>query len=186
MASVVGRRYSNALYSLALEEGQIENIKENSDLVIKSLKGNEEFEDIIKHPRISNKEKEELINKVFNNELHETLKGLISILIKKGRSGEIINTLEMYNELVKKHNNIIDAKIVSSVKLSEERIEQIKDKLSNNLNKEVQVEVEIDESLIGGLLIRVDGRIIDGTIKKRLEDIRSGLLNNDLVNLKLT
>lgn len=182
MVSIVGKRYGNALFSLALDSKQIDEIKENTTLMIETFKGNSDFNDVISHPRISNEEKIKLIKSVFQDNLHESMEGTINLLANKGRITNLIEILEVYEKLVKEHNNIIDAKIISATLLSKEKVEEIAEKLSKNLNKNVQVEVEVDQTLIGGLLIQVDGRIIDGTIDKRLKNIKEGLLNNTVSN----
>ncbi len=177
MASIIAKRYASALFSLAVENNDVEIISEEALALKKALEENEEFLPLINHPQLSTEKKVEIIKTSFGD-IHDSLKGLIHIMLVKNRFDEFYNTLCVFNENVKAYKNILEAKIISAVPLTDERVEEIKKKLSTNLNKTIEVTVEVDESLIGGLLIEVDGRIIDGTVKKHFTDVRQNLLNS--------
>ncbi len=177
MASIIAKRYANALFSLAVEENQIDEINSEVLVLLQVLEENESFIEVVNHPQLNEEEKVNLIKTSFGD-IHESLKGLIHIMLVKGRFEEFYNTLKVFSESVKAHKNILDAKIISATPLNDERIEKIKSTLSTNLNKEIIITTEVDESLIGGFLIEVDGRIIDGTIKKQITDVKQGLLNS--------
>ncbi|MDE6357227.1 MAG: ATP synthase F1 subunit delta, partial [Eubacteriales bacterium] len=86
--------------------------------------------------------------------------------------------LETFLNLVKEDKGITTAFVYSATKLTESQIEAIKEKLSKKLNKEVIIEAKEQPELIGGMLINVDGKVIDNSIKKGLEDIKKSLINN--------
>ncbi len=176
MASIVARRYASALFSLAKENNEVDAINDEVLVLKEVLEENENFLGMVNHPQLSIDKKVDIIKKSFGN-IHESLQGLIHVMLVKNRFEEFYNTLCVFSESVKAYKNILDAKIISATSLSDERVEQIKNKLSTNLNKTVEITVEVDKSLIGGLLIEVDGRIIDGTIKKQFADIKQNLLN---------
>ncbi len=177
MGSIVAKRYANALFTLALENGGIDIINDEALTLKKALEENEDFLSFINHPQLNIEKKVELIKASFGD-IDESLKGLIHVMLVKNRFDEFYNTLCVFVESVKAYKNIVDAKIISATPLSNERVMQIKNKLSTNLNKTIEITTEIDKSLIGGLLIEIDGRIIDGTVKKKFTDIRQELLNS--------
>ncbi len=178
MASIVAKRYANALFSLAVENGEVDIINKEVLVLKQALEENEEFSSLINHPQLDIKKKVEVIKASFGD-IHKSLQGLIHVMLVKNRFEEFYNTLCVFVQSVKSYNNILDAKIVSAKPLSSERVLQIQNKLSVNLNKTIEIITEVDESLIGGLLIEVDGRIIDGTVKKKFTDIRQDLLNSN-------
>ncbi len=177
MASIIAKRYASALFSLAIENSDVEVISKEATVLREALNENEEFLPLISHPQLSTEKKIEIIEKSFGD-IHDSLKGLIHVMLVKNRFDEFYNTLCVFEENIKAYKNILSAKIISAVPLTNERVEQIKNKLSANLNKIIEVTVEVDENLIGGLLIEIDGRIIDGTVKKHFTDVRQNLLNS--------
>lgn len=179
MASIVAKRYASALFSLAEENNEIDVINEQVEVLILALKENPEFLNIVNHPQLNNEKRVEIIKESFGD-IHDHLQGLIHVMFVKNRFAEFYDTLCVFTENVKAYKNILDAKIISAVKLSDEQVAAIQSKLVANLNKKINVSVEVDNTLIGGLLIEVDGRIIDGTVKKYFTDVRQNLLNSSL------
>ncbi len=177
MASIIAKRYAGALFSLALENNEVDILNDEVLVLKEAIQLNNEFISLVNHPKLSVEKKVEVIKTSFGD-MHDSLKGLIHVMLVKNRFNEFYNTLCVFADSVKAHKNILEAKIVSATKLSDERIEQIRNKLSLNLNKTIEITTEVDKSLIGGLLIEIDGRIIDGTVKKKFTDIRQNLLNS--------
>ena len=96
----------------------------------------------------------------------------------KNRETEILNILETFLNLVKEYKGITTAFIYSATQLSDSQLSAIKEKLSKKLNKDVIIKAYIQPELIGGMLINVDGKVIDNSIKKSLVDIKKSLINN--------
>ncbi|MCD8090706.1 MAG: ATP synthase F1 subunit delta, partial [Clostridiales bacterium] len=104
----------------------------------------------------------------------------LSGVFSKNREKQLPQIFEGFIELALESKGILTAYVESAVPLKPKYTEKIKKKLSKNLNKEIVIKEIVDESLIGGLKISVDGHVIDGTIKKQIGDLNKMLIENRL------
>ncbi len=181
MAQLVANRYAKAMFQLALENGQLDTYTEQLSVVLDTFKTEHEFSKIINHPEISHDKKFSMLEKVFGSVVVPDVLGLFAIIIRKGREKEIINILEAFVNMSKKHRGIVTAYVYGPVALTETQLSSIKARLSQYMNKQVEIQFELQTDLIGGLRIIADGKIMDGTIKKQLDDMKTQLLNLQLV-----
>lgn len=181
MANLISYRYANAMFDIAIENNEVDLFYEQFTLLQEVFSSNKEFNSIINHPEITKDEKMTLFINIFKDKLNESILGLFQIMLKKNRETEINKVVSFFIKKVRKYKKIAIAKISSPTTLSDVQKDNIKDKLINKLNKQVILETCIDETLIGGLCIEVDGYVIDASIKKQLSDIKSLLKNNQIV-----
>ncbi|WP_317366436.1 F0F1 ATP synthase subunit delta [uncultured Tyzzerella sp.] len=178
MAKLISKRYAVALFELAKETDKVDLFNSEIELIYNSIKNDKEFLTVLNHPRISGGEKFNLFQNIYKNNISEEILGLISIVVKKNRETEILEILEEFLELVRDYKGITTAYVFSAIALSDEQLTKIKENLSKNLNKEIIIEASVKPELIGGLLINVDGKVIDNSIKRNLDDIKKSLINN--------
>lgn len=178
MAKLISKRYAVALFELAKETDKIDLFNSQVELIYNSIKNDKEFLTVLNHPRISGGEKFNLFQNIYKDNISEEILGLISIVVNKNRETEILEILETFLELVKDYKGITTAYIFSAIALNDEQLTKIKENLSKNLNKEIIIEASVKPELIGGLLINVDGKVIDNSIKRNLDDIKKSLINN--------
>jgi len=180
MAKLVGRRYAQALFDLAIENNELESLEIQVDGVVQILLTNADFVGVINHPHITTAEKMDIISNAFNGELSNTLMGLLHVVFNKNREVDLLDMLQSFLLKAKEYRGIVTAKISSSMPLSDAQVEKIITTLSKNLDKQVEIEKIVDESLIGGLRIEVNGRVVDGTIKNQLSIMKKQLLDLQL------
>jgi F-type H+-transporting ATPase subunit delta len=180
MAKLISRRYADAFFEVALEANKVDLFYDEADFLCKSFKSDEEFLSVIMHPDVPSEEKMTVFENVFKGKISEEFLSLFSLTLRKNREGELCDILETFMEKVLKYKNITTAYVSSAKALTNEQLLNIKEKLSANLNKQVNIEATTDESLIGGVKILVDGHVYDGTVKKQLNDLKESLLNMQL------
>ena len=162
--------YATSVFELALQSGQVDEISDHAELMLGVLKDSD-CKKILLHPHISNAEKLEFFSGVFKGKLHEYLLGLLHVAVKKNREAFMIPALKALSDIIKRHQKKTTAIVLTATKLQKKQIDDIKKVLSKKLEKSVEVTVDVDESLIGGPFIKVDGYYIDQTVKKRLRDM---------------
>lgn len=177
MAQLISNRYAEALFSLAIENNEIDILAEQVHMIYDALCHDVEFFNLLNHPQISNEEKLSIIQNIFGDKVHNSIYGLLSVVFTKGREDELKNILFDFIEKVKEHKNIVEAEVVSAIPLTEEQILNIKTNLSKKLNKQVEMKLIVDTTLIGGLYIKVAGHVIDGSIKRHIDDMKKQLIN---------
>ncbi len=178
MVELVSRRYSSALFELALEENSVDTLYADALGLVATLKSETEFLKVVNHPEVTLEEKAELLKKVFGGKISETFFGFFNVVLHKNREEELLSILEAFVAKCEEYKGIVEAVVISAKALNDAQVSKIKEKLSQNLNKEVRVSTTVDESLIGGMVIYVDGKELDSSVKTYLEEQRKTLLTN--------
>ncbi len=173
-------RYSAALFSLAAEKNKLDSYLEQTYALKKCLCDDEEIKGFINNPNLSSDDKLNILKGVLEGKAEDDIIGFISVIFEKNRQKELPLIFDEFTEMVLESKGIVTAHVESAYPLSDKQKDEIKTILSGNLNKQVIVESGIDKSLIGGLKITVDGHVIDGTIRKNIDDMKKMLLKNRL------
>ncbi len=176
MAEIVSKRYAKALFDICVEDNLMDNVSTDAMQLV-NLYNDEDFKTLIEHPNFSSEEKFNILKNSFGDNLSETLYGFFHVIFTKNREALILEILESFLSYVDEYRGITVATITAPYELTDEKIEKIKSKLSTKLNKKVDVEIEIDKSLIGGIVITVDGILIDTSIKSSIDNLTKQLLN---------
>lgn len=164
---MVSKRYAEALFELA--DSEREEILEELKNISFYYKNNSLFKDTFNNPRIKKETKLDIIKEISKN---EKFINFINLLLKENRFNIIDNIyrdyLKMVNELKKKAT----IKIISACDLKEDEITKIVEKYKKQIGLlEADVEVSIDESLIGGLKLIIDGKVYDGSLQTKLDSM---------------
>ncbi len=176
MAKLVSKTYGDALFELALESGQTDDLFEEAKKMLEIIQTNEDLEKMMNHPKIVIEEKQKIIEKIFQGRASREMTGLLTMIISKGHYNEFDSVLEYFITQVKEYKKIGTAYIISAMELSLMQKDAIRRKLLDTTNY-VQFELiyETDPSLIGGIVIRIGDRVVDGSVKSRLERLTSEL-----------
>lgn len=168
----IGKRYAKAIYEISEEKN---NIKENYELlnsVMVLYKTDIDFKNFIRSPLINLEEKISILKEIFKDFSNENLEILFYILNKN----RIDCIREIVTEFLKIHyakNRILDVKAIFTRELTEEEKNKLVLQLSQKTKKEVKLEVLVDKNILGGGIIKIGDRIIDGSIRKDLDDWKS-------------
>lgn len=179
MAKLVSKTYGEALFDLAVEEGQLDVVEEEVQLLLATCDENEDFIKLLNHPKITREEKVKVVETVFKDRLSQTMTGFLVLVVEKGRNDELESILKYFLERVREYKNIGVAKVTSAVPLSEEQKKSVEQRLLET-TKYVSFEMDyaVDESLIGGLVIRIGDRVVDSSIRTRIDRMAKTLMNS--------
>ena len=169
--SQVGRRYSKAIFDIAEEKNQVKEIYEllNSAMVL--YRTDKEFKNFIRNPLISNEEKKLVLNEIFGKDNRDNLNILLYIL-DKGRINCIKYIVAEYLKIYYRKNRILDVRAAFTKELTDEQKKKLIDKLSQKTGKEINLEIKIDKDILGGGIIKIGDKIIDGSIRRELDNWR--------------
>ncbi|MGL5055472.1 MAG: ATP synthase F1 subunit delta [Fusobacteriaceae bacterium] len=167
MVDKVGQRYAQAIYEIAQEQNRVVEIYQ----LLQELNGlyydNKDFKEFLSHPLVKLDDKLSLIEKIMT-EQEEIDKNISLYLVSRGRLGDIKDILEEYKKLYYIEKNIVDVKGIFASELSLEQKESLIKKLENSTKKNVNLEIEVDSTLIGGGILKIGDKVIDGSIKSQL------------------
>lgn len=202
MAKLVSKAYSDALFESVLEDTHteelqttellfdaeehankkeqagVERLYQDSQTLKSQLLENPQFLELLKHPDISKEEKEAVLARVFERWMMPELYGLLRLLVEKDRIGWILDILEDVSERYKAYMNIGVVYVTSPEQLPETKAKEIEKKILDTTDFEtLEMHYQTDPSLIGGLVIRIGDRVVDGSVKMRLENMTRKLKN---------
>lgn len=174
--SLSAKNYADALVKLG-QDGLIsyDDIYKNLEIVKEIISSSTELTNVLDNPSISDETKYSIIDEVFNNQIDKYIVDFLKILIEKNRFREFNGIVEAYRAELDKINNIKRIKVISAIDLNEETKRKIIEKLQNKLHKNIIAEWQMNEEIIGGLVIKIDDDIIDSSLKNKLESLSKNL-----------
>lgn len=176
MAKSAITTYGEALFQIACESSSciemLEEVKELKNVVI----ANPELKELMLNPRFSKEEHLEILGQVFKGKIDDRLFSFLELITVKGRYGYLDEILDYFILRIKEYLHIGQAKVTSAIAIDDEMKQRIKDKLLSTTDyKEIEIDYETDPSLIGGMVIRIKDRIVDNSVKTKLENITRDL-----------
>ncbi|MCF6465051.1 F0F1 ATP synthase subunit delta [Clostridium sp. Cult2] len=175
MAKLVGKRYAEALFEAGLELNKLEDFKEDIGKVSNILKNEIALQKILSHPKISKDEKKDLLSSIFKDKVSYEILNFLYIIVDKRREGYLIEISKEFEELFNEHNNIIEVTAITAIDMNKKLKNKLVHVLSNKTNKTIILNNIVDRNVIGGVLLRVENKIIDGTIRGQLQSIEKTL-----------
>lgn len=180
--SLLGKRYANALLNIAIENGNIDQYKQDLEDLVYYFNTVPEFKPFINNPQVTKEDKKKVLCKIFGEDTDVLFLNFVQILIDKERVNYIQDILENYKTLLNEYKNIVLIKVTSAIELEDEEIEKIKEKYKKDY-KDSKIEVQniVDKDILGGLKIQIGDKIIDATLKTKLKGLKEYILNRDIM-----
>ncbi len=176
MAKLVAGTYGDALFELAVEEKKEKEFLEEVTVLKQVLQDNPDFSALMNHPKITKEEKEKVLLSVFEGKFSKELTGFFRLILQKDRYGETDAIIECFIAKMKEHQGIGTAYVTTVTPLKDEQKSAIEKKLlATTSYKEMEMHYEEDKDLIGGMVIRIGDRIVDSSIKTKLENLTKEL-----------
>lgn len=186
MAKLVSKTYGEALFQIILEKeeaspGSGEELFRETKALWDILEENPEFDDFMKHPGIAKTEKLSVVDKVFQTRVSPELYEFLKIVVTKDRYKELPAILEYVSEKIREYQKIGVAYVSTAVELSDSQKAQVQKRLLETAPYEkMEVHYAVEPDLIGGMVIRIGDRVVDTSVKSRLNDLTKQLLQIQL------
>ena len=172
MAKLVSKVYGDALFEAALEENQLDAVWDEVREIASILQENEAFIDIMNHPEMTREKELAMMDEVFGGKVSDVMMGFLQVLVKKGRFGEIESVLEYFDKRAKEYKKIGVVYVTTPTELSRAQKQKIEARFSETSSYEtLEMNYNVDASLLGGIRIRIDDRVVDNTIRTKLEEM---------------
>ncbi|HAN31370.1 MAG TPA: hypothetical protein DCQ06_07215 [Myxococcales bacterium] len=175
--SPVSRRYAQAMVELADEGNTHAEMRADFDKLAAVLKEVPEAVELLSNPTIAQSKRRELLQDLIGKlQLGSAIGNLAKLLLDKGRFNVVDDIHATFSELLDARSGKVTAEVTSAKTLTDESVKQIQAALASRLGKQVVVETQVDESLIGGLVIKVGNVIYDASVSNHLTRLRDKLL----------
>ncbi len=173
----MARSYSDALFTLALEEKKLDLIKEQLCFVDEIIKENHDFLYLMTHPKVHKDEKKQTIQAIFFGQVDRTLLNFLKLLVDKGRFYDLHEIAKQFMNQYRMINDIVVAEVRSAQPLSDEEASRIHDMLEKKLRQQVEMHVSVDRELLAGIRIKVNDLVLDYTASSKMEHLKRLAVN---------
>jgi len=167
----VAKEYAEALFELAEEGGVTARIYEELTVLDDAVSAYPEYIMFLSSPSIQKAERLAAVEKICEG-MHEYVRSFVSILTERGRMDEFHRCREKFNLLYDFAQKQIKAYVTSAVELSTEQKNKLKAKLEGISKHSVEMLYKVDKSLIAGITVNMDDTVIDGSLKRRLHNLK--------------
>lgn len=180
MAKLIGSRYASSLFDVGLERGKIEEFYGELEAINNIFNIEEKLFQIFIHPRISKDEKKSLVYEIFGKRISNELLNFLYIIVDKGREKNLFEISDEYKNIYDTHKGIVDVTAVTAIPMEEKAIDKLQVVLGNKLNKKIRLNNEVDKTVIGGVLLKMNQKIIDNTLISQLKSMEDLIKNVSL------
>jgi len=176
IGSKISRRYAKALLSIGQEDGQYETYGQNLQEFRGFCATNKEFSKVISNQLFSVEDRRKILDIALEkSEFSDLVKNFLRLLLDKKRINDIEGISDHYSSLTDELSNITRADIITAKPLKTEALDKLKKALAELTSKDVRADVKEDESLIGGLVVKIGDLVLDGSVKAQIEGLKESL-----------
>jgi len=176
----VANNYGGALYELARDEGLSSQILEEISVLADSFRAEPGFIQLLSTPSIPKAERCEIIDNCFRSKLHPYVLNFLKILTERGYVRDFAECCQVFRRQYNQDNGILPVTAVTALPLDKALQKKLAAKLSEVTGKHIDLTCRVDPQTLGGVRLDFDGKQVDGTVRRRLDDIR-GILKNTVL-----
>lgn len=170
------RRYAQAVFELALEKGELEKWLDDLTLLADSV-SNQEFVDFLTQPRVTADEKIRVVRESLGDSVGPLALNLMCLLATRNIAHILGGITDQFQELLDSHRGIERAEVVSAVELSDDEQRRVTEMLSTMTGSDVRLTTRVDAQILGGMVVRIGDRVMDGSARSRLQAMRRELVD---------
>lgn len=168
--------FAAALFELARAEGQIDKVDRDFCLVTETVGANLKLKDALTNPQLSVEKKQAIVGEIFAGRVSPTALGFLQLLVGMDKVEYIRLISEELTRLVQLEEKKIIAEVTTVIELGEAMKGKLAKRLSELTGKDVKIRSKVDESILGGIIVRMDGKLLDGSISSQLENLKNQLI----------
>jgi F-type H+-transporting ATPase subunit delta len=174
-ASLAGR-YAMALFELARDEKKLDVVSASLDKLKSALTESDELRRLTTSPLVSREEAAAATAAAAQiMALDPTTANFLGVLAKNRRLSQLAPAIRAFNMLLAQHRGEMTAEVTSAHPLSDEQVASLKAKLKSQLGRDVKVDLNLDPAILGGLIVKVGSRLIDGSIRTKLNTLANAM-----------
>ncbi len=175
MITSVSLQYAKALFDLGKEK-QLEDIYyADLKMVCEALNENNKIWKVLSNPLINLEERKNILKNIFQNSVHEEFLHFLFVLVDNFRLEEITDIFDCYEYYLNQSNNVCNAIVFSKYEMLEEEKKNLIKALEKRFNKKINLKYQLDENLLGGIIVDIDGKVIDASALNQIVNLKNEL-----------
>ena len=170
--TTTSREYAEALFELAVQGGVTKETSEGLETVVSALLQTPDYRALLASPAIAKEERLSALDTAFRGKIPDILLAILRMMVSRGHVSALNGMARDYDELARGYRGESMAIVTSAVPLKEAEAVALRTKLEKKLARQITLQCMVDPDLIGGIRVEVDGRVIDGSIRNKLDEIK--------------
>jgi F-type H+-transporting ATPase subunit delta len=167
--------YARSLLELANERNEAEPINADLQALREAIESDPAFKDFLANPSVSAGDRARVLKSTLEGRASQLLRNFVGVLAANGRLRILADTAAAYDDLLGEQLGKIEVDVIVAQRLTGDQLEQVRQKVSAALNKDAVVHQYVDDSIIGGLILRVQDQLIDASVRHQLDAMRQKL-----------
>jgi F-type H+-transporting ATPase subunit delta len=164
--------YAEALFRVVRAEGELDRVEDELYRFGKLLESNHELKQALSDQSIDRVQRAKILDELLADRVSEHTLGLLSFVVEQGRGRQLPQILERLSALAAEARESVVAEVRSVIPLDKKQRDELAKALSKATGKNVEVKVLVDPSVIGGVVAKIGETVIDGTVRRRLEQLK--------------
>ena len=169
------RTYARALFDLAAAADAVDEVDAGFGAIVEAIRGHTGLTSTLVDADVPGSKKREIMREIFEANVPGEAVAIASIMAERGHAALLDEVAEAYRGLVQSERGIVVAEVVTAVPLTDSTRETLVKRLTDSLGRPVTLRERVDASIIGGIVINVGGRVLDGSLSSQLDTVRSAL-----------
>ncbi len=172
----IAQRYARALFALGQERGDMPVLPDEVDELTDLVLGDDELRRVLFTPIHPRAERRGVLSELVERlELSKEVHAFSMLLVDENRTGHLPEIRNALRGLVEEAAGRVSAHLISARPLEPEEVERLREVLSRRVNAEVKLQLQVDESLIGGVIARIGDLMLDGSVRTQLDALAMNL-----------
>jgi F-type H+-transporting ATPase subunit delta len=167
--------YARALFEMAQPEGVLSRVEEELFRLRELLKKNADLLEFLKDPNIQHEGKRKALSDLFQDRVHPLVLNLLITLSDQDRAGRVLNVIEEFSAQAANATEKVSGEVTTAITLDDATLARLATELSRITGRSVQLFQKVDPAILGGAIIKVGEQIIDGSLRRRLNQIKERL-----------
>ena len=183
----IDRVYAKGLYELAEEKGGralLEELAGEFDELVDMFRANPQLEEFVASLIVASDVKEVSLRKIFEGRIHQYILNLMLLLNIKERDGRFVRVAAAFDEMVQQAFGKVEVDVYTRMPIPEDQLNALRDRLRATLGREPVVYAYTDETMLGGIRIRVGDKLVDASFRTRLRMLQEQLTENGVVTMR--
>ena len=168
------RVYAEALFDVGRDKGKLDALQEQLGQFADAVDGDRELQVFLFSPYLSSNDKIEGLQRTVTGAEPE-FSNFLELLVEKGRMPEVFRIRREFDELWKKANRRLDVTVTSAIELDPSVVGKIGEEVERQTGEKVELSSEVDDGILGGIVLRVGNMVLDASIRTRLEKLRKSV-----------
>jgi F-type H+-transporting ATPase subunit delta len=176
--SKTSRKYARALFEVLGDAQKARHAVQELGQVDRVISGDDtELRRLLKHPEIKGDRKAEIVQRIFGGKVDDQTLRVLTLLARRGRIDALPGLVHLLDRMVLEAEGVARAEVTTAIPMDDGQRDMVHKRIGQLVNRKIELQTKVDPSLIGGIVIKVGDRLIDGSVRYHLEKLREGMKN---------